>query len=425
MPGRLVSTPPTARLLRLVFLLLIFSLPFAQHDFEVAGFPITSTDILFLVAAGAVAVGFLRAEIQLRWEPIFAALLLYFMTMLPSLGVGELRSWLKLASQAYLLSLPVLANIIIENEDDLRAAVLTWLGATAVCCLIGMVTVALFWLGVDRSVLAYGLHKFGTLPPGNYPRIDATFDFPAMLCNYLTVSLMMLLVARERHWIDRRTFIPILALIVVTAIFSLTPGLGGIILAMAIWEYLRLREGAAWRARRMLLGGITAAVAFVLAAAVTPFITSTTPFVFQLPWGGEVAPAVRLLTWIEAATRFLANPVFGAGIASDAAAVLYVDPSGTSHLVTDAHNMFLNVAVQFGIAGLAAIIVLIAAVTGRVSKLAFEPRNMVAIALAIAWLDAFVYQGLTGSYEDARHLWVLLGLFLASYRIAVTSPRSR
>ena len=50
---------------------------------------------------------------------------------------------------------------------------------------------------------------------------------------------------------------------------------------------------------------------------------------------------------------------------------------------------------------------------------------MVAIALAIAWLDAFVYQGLTGSYEDARHLWVLLGLFLASYRIAVTSPRSR
>jgi hypothetical protein len=37
--------------------------------------------------------------------------------------------------------------------------------------------------------------------------------------------------------------------------------------------------------------------------------------------------------------------------------------------------------------------------------------------LGLTWLNAFVYQGLTGSYEDARHLWLLLGLLIAAERL--------
>jgi hypothetical protein len=34
-----------------------------------------------------------------------------------------------------------------------------------------------------------------------------------------------------------------------------------------------------------------------------------------------------------------------------------------------------------------------------------------------AFLNAFAYQGLGGSFADSRPLWVLFGLFLASDRI--------
>jgi len=41
----------------------------------------------------------------------------------------------------------------------------------------------------------------------------------------------------------------------------------------------------------------------------------------------------------------------------------------------------------------------------------------------LAFLVAFAYEGLGGSFEDARHLWVLFGLFLASGRLAeATDP---
>jgi hypothetical protein len=39
------------------------------------------------------------------------------------------------------------------------------------------------------------------------------------------------------------------------------------------------------------------------------------------------------------------------------------------------------------------------------------------VALGLAFLVAFAYEGLGGAFEDARHLWVLFGLFLAAKRL--------
>jgi hypothetical protein len=50
-------------------------------------------------------------------------------------------------------------------------------------------------------------------------------------------------------------------------------------------------------------------------------------------------------------------------------------------------------------------------------RLLADDRNALRLALGIAFLGAFAYQGLGGSFEDARHLWLLLGLFLAACRI--------
>ena len=52
------------------------------------------------------------------------------------------------------------------------------------------------------------------------------------------------------------------------------------------------------------------------------------------------------------------------------------------------------------------------------------PEGMIALALAIALADAILYQGLTGSFEDARHVWALLGLAGAVWRLEMKATDS-
>ncbi len=156
---------------------------------------------------------------------------------------------------------------------------------------------------------------------------------------------------------------------------------------------------------------------FVLAAMVTPIIHPTAPFLINFPGvAQDFAPAVRLMNWMDAAHRFVEHPLIGTGIGTHAAWVYYVDPSGILHRQTDAHNVFLNFAVQCGLIGLSAMILLIVQVARMTGRLRLDGHNVIRLGLGLAWLNAFVYHGLTGSYEDARHLWVLLGLLLAATR---------
>ena len=408
------------RLAKTAFLLLIFSLPFMKHGVLAGGLGIIPADALFLVAAAAFGVAVVTGKAQVRWNAPYTVLALYLTAMLVSLmgSVEPQSAALKLASQVYLLSLPVLAYCLLDSRDELRRVFRWWLAATAIVAGLGALAVLMFALGVRGPLLDYALHPFGTLPPGNYPRIESTFAFPAMLCNYLTVSLMILLVSRRMGWVGAASFHMLAAVIGVTAAFSLTPGLGGMFLAVALWLYVDWKERAPGLARASLAAGGLAALLFVLIAAVTPIIHPTAPFLIQLPFlNQDVAPAVRMMTWIDAAQRFTEQPLIGAGIGSDAVSVRYVDPSGSLHLLTDAHNVFLNFGVQCGLLGLAAMLLLIVQVARATGPLRLDGHNVIRLGLGLAWLNAFVYQGLTGSYEDARHLWLLLGLLLASIRL--------
>ena len=402
------------------FYLLIFSLPFMKHNVTVGNLAATVTDLFFVGAAGFLALAILRRQVRVDWHPVYAILLAYLGAMLASAAVTEdgTRTALKLATQVYLISLPFLAICLIDSRSELRKAFQVWLAATSVTAAIGTATVLLFVLGIDRDYLEYGLHHYGTLVPGHYPRIEATFDFPAMLCNYLTVSLAILLSSRRLGWISAAPFYGLLAAIVTTAVFSLTPGLGGIFLAAGLWAFVTLREQSPSVARASLTGGALAALVFVAAAAVTPIVHPTAPFLIYFPGLDQpLAPAVRLLTWIDGFERFLDHPLLGTGIGSNAVSVNYVSPSGASHQLTDAHNVVLNFAAQCGLLGLTAMLVLVIYVGKLTVPLRLTGRNCASLALGLAWLNAFVYQGLTGSYEDARHLWVALGLLLASTRI--------
>ena len=173
-----------------------------------------------------------------------------------------------------------------------------------------------------------------------------------------------------------------------------------------------------------LAAGVAASVLFVGAATVTPIIHPTAPYLIDVPGVEQaVAPAVRTMTWTDAAENFSRNPLLGAGLGTHPAEVDYVDPAGGRRFVTDAHNVFLNIASQCGLLGLAALAILIVSILRLTMPIRLDDTRILTVGLGLAWLDAFVYQGLTGSYEDARHLWVLVGLLLASTRLQAPETR--
>ena len=409
------------RLAKTAFLLLIFSLSFMKPAIFVGGLAVTATDAIFIITCAALAAAVATGETRLRWNSFYSVLLFYFTALLISLlGSAEpQQAALKLASQAYLLALPVLACTLVDSRDELRSALRCWLAASAIVGALGAVAVAFFFLGIGGPLLEFARHDFGTLPPGPYLRVESTFPYPAMLCNYLTVSLMVLLVSHRLGWIGAAPFRLLLALIVATALFSLTPGLGGIFLAIGLWLFIRAEDRSRPLALVALAAGAGAALLFVLAATVTPIVHPTAPFLIRPPGLDlELAPSVRMMTWIDSWSRFSEHWLTGTGIGTDAAAVRYVDPSGYTHWLTDAHNVFLNLAVQCGLLGIAGLALLIFQVGRLTRPLRGDGDKLIALGLGLAWLNAFAYQGLTGSYEDARHLWVLLGLFLVAVRVA-------
>jgi O-antigen ligase len=87
---------------------------------------------------------------------------------------------------------------------------------------------------------------------------------------------------------------------------------------------------------------IAAALLFVAAMAVTPILHPTAPFLITVPGTDlTLAPAGRLLTWLDALRNFAANPLLGRGIGVGAVDVHFSDPSGNWQSLTDAHNTYL------------------------------------------------------------------------------------
>jgi O-antigen ligase len=301
----------------------------------------------------------------------------------------------------------------------LRRVTLTWLGATAAVGLLCAASLLAFAINPNSALYQYSWFDFGTLPPGPYPRMALSFFDANMACNYLTVSLGLLLVAWQQQWLALRGALLALLGILVAALFTISPGLGGIALALGTGAWFLKGSKLA------LAGGIAVAAAFVVALAVTPFLHSTAPFLIHVPGTGLIlAPAGRFLTWSAAFDEFLRHPLLGHGIGINAVLVRYRTPSGDLQQLTDAHNIFLNIAAQAGVVGLAGLMVLI----GYAARLTFSDAGAsraIRLVLGLTFLNAFVYQGLGAGFEDTRHLWVLLGLLTAAASITPAGGNNR
>jgi O-antigen ligase len=219
-----------------------------------------------------------------------------------------------------------------------------------------------------------------------------------MMCNYLNVSLVIIFVSRRQNWINEPLAIVLTAGTWLAAILTFSPGLGGLAFSSGVW-YWAVHRPAKYRNRCavVLAAAVFSAILIFGATLVSPD-TQNTDRDLSLP--------ILNLT---------VDPLLGAGPGAATASVYYKTLSGQSQMLSDAHNMWLNVAGQTGFLGLASLLLLGAYLA---SKCAFRTDDLtddrvLRIGLSCALIGAFLYQGMSGSFEDARHLWIVFG-FLAA-----------
>ena len=119
---------------------------------------------------------------------------------------------------------------------------------------------------------------------------------------------------------------------------------------------------------------------------------------------------MRLLTWQSTLNTIVKNPFFGRGVGLDVANVVFENPNEMIYL-GDAHQLWLSVAGQNGLFGFLGICLICFYILRKIFPLSLVNENLVLqTSLGIAFICGFLYQGLSGSFEDARYLWVLIGL---------------
>lgn len=419
--GPCPAASPTTASQRLLFGFVVL-LPFANPSIDLLGYRAIAPDFLFIALVITFAAELVTRRRHFVWDNSYWFLLLYLAALTASLIASKapMTSAAKLLTQFYLIALPVIAVNLIQDDGALRKVLNCWLAATGTVALVAVVALIMFFAAPESPILDYARFHPGTLPPGDYPRLQITFANANMACNYLSVSLAILLAAYWKRWTPRWLFFPLLTGVAIAAASTISAGLGALPLVVGVWLWLTRDAPRDRLGLIALFGGIAVALLFLIPIALTPYLHRTAPFLINLSLLDiTVAPSGRLMLWMDAVRNFSANPIIGRGIGIPPVSVTYISPSGVLQKLTDSHNSFLNVAVQAGSLGLAALLILTLHAFHRAgpAKMATNGSNAARLGLGTAFLAAFVYQGISGSFEDARHLWLLFGLIVSADRV--------
>ena len=415
-----------------LFTLFVFLLPFQSIvPFKVAAFQLQVADLAFVVLLMAWLGRLLSrpSEFRFRWFYLFLAAYL-IAVLLSAVGSADLsRSTVKLAGKLYLVLIALVSFSLIDSMHQVRRAFHAWLGGAGVVLTLSGLGIIAFYMGSTDPDINIVVHPiYGSLPAGPYPRIEGLFAYPAMFSNFLGITWMIAIACTLNGWLTERNLCIFGVLLIIVNAFTLTPGIGGIFLSTGILLFLIKKVEAPIAAGSYLAAGIIAAVLFLAAASFTLFSFEQSGV--RLPLAdGEVRASHRAMAWSTGLQTFLQFPILGKGVGLPVSEAIYTDPNGNNQLLTDAHNTYVSVLAETGLVGAAAFFGMLFFVVLKLVQSVPKAR-WVYICLLLALIDAVFYQGLTGSYEDARHLWVVIGIaaamgsdaFSTEEKSAETSP---
>ena len=400
---------------RFAYLALLASLGFIQVPVTVFGQNVVLTDILFLVVAASWVLDLLRNRSQPRWHAFYWLLIIYLASLSFScfFSADQRQSLSHLPGEIYLAGLTVVTADVVRGSAGLRGSITAWLLGTVFATMLGVATIALFYASPTNPLLDYLTYHYGAVPVGHYPRITSTFVSASMFCNYLNVSLLLAIVASASGWISKRVTYFLVGLILISAFFTISVELGGIFLGLGLAFYFHKH----WTARPRslaLAASVVISIAFLFLSVVSlaPGENGSKQIA-----GVSFTPSGRVLVWEQAWQTFKDDLITGNGLGVPVANVLFKNSEGSYSLLTDAHNSYLSIGAQAGILGLVGIVAITVYILVKWREVIQRGGDKVILALGAAFFCAFVYQGLTGSFEHARHLWVLMGLFIAADRI--------
>ena len=408
------------RIFTFSLMVLIFSLAVHYPFLWISGFRIPYTDLIFLFVFFIWITGLILKKTTFRWHNFFWLLLFYLGALLISVifSIDPQKSLYKFFGEIYLVLLTVLIFNYVRTLEETKKILLAWFAGTMFALLIGIFTIFLFYFDGENSLLGIFLNHYGTVPVGNYPRIRGTFLHSNMLANYLNASLMLALAGASLGWINSKFAKIFISLIVLVSLFTFSPGLGGIALGLGIFGWLFFKsKNRRVLAKSSLIGGIFIAGVFLVLLTISMQKHPTAPFVVGIPFTEKVVyPSSRVMVWTASFQTFIENPLTGVGLDQDACRVRYLNPSGVLEDLREAHNILLNVAAQTGIFGLIAMLAIIFYFLRKIFDFGNfdDDKKVFYIACGLAILTAFIYQGVGGSFEETRHLWVIFGLFLSA-----------
>jgi len=407
-----LSSPRSAslRVDEYLFLLGVALTPIMRPDVWVGAFVIPA-DFVFASATLAFAISLARGRARIFPSRFYWFLSAYFgAVLLSAIASAERRASIaKAGIDLYLLLLAGLALNQAHGLAGFRRMLRAWLVGSTVTALAALLGVIGFYIRIRGPLMNVLLGTYGGLPPGNYPRVTGLFLNFNMLCNFLSISVLLVFLARRAGWLSARASQLLVGLFLVAAIFTVSPGLGGLGLGVCLWLAVDARDRhKAWRARLWCSVGLVIAAGFLFASAFVPAKWSSPA---QSTY--ELAPSGRLNCWQAAMRTFADHPLLGLGTGLPMHCPDYQVPAGEVQQLEDAHNLYLNIAALKGGLGLAAFLAL-AFYLMRGTVWRFEPNALaVQATLAIAFVQAVLYQGLTGSFEHTRHLWLLMGALAA------------
>lgn len=398
-----------------LFFLLIFLLGFMQPSAHILGQRIPAVDFIFSAAFLVWGIALWRGDLKFYLGGFYLPLAFYFLAMAVSVvfSVNPQSSFIKLLGEAYLLMLAVMAYNLIRDANSLKRLTQVWLASAAIVVAIGVATIFLFYFERENWLLEYTLYMYGAVPVGNYPRIASTMNSANALCNYLTISLLMLFLAERLGWIKAAVFYCLYFCLVLVAFFTLSSTLGGVALVLGVWLWLMLKNKNCLIAYACFIFGLVVASGFLVLNLIAMQPHESAAYSFNLPFTEQIlSPSPRLMVWEDALKTFSENFWTGRGLGQNAAQVVFRNTDGHNSILLDAHNTVLSVAAQTGVFGLAAMLWLMFYL-GRRSfplRLTSQPLATIRTCLGLAFLGAFIFQGISGSFEDSRHIWVMFGL---------------
>lgn len=306
----------------------------------------------------------------------------------------------------------MVASLVVSDENILRRALYAWFAGLGIVMLLGLSGIFIFFANPESAPAEYLLSHLGAVPAGPYPRVQASLYGASHLANFLTVSVALIFIGWARRWISGALAMVAVFIAGAIALATVSSALGGLLVVIGVWIWLSSPERKAGLLALCLSGAAALLLAGVSFVALQHYPDA--PFSLSLS-GFEFQPSPRLLVWIEALQTIVANPFTGVGLGLPVAEVAFTNSDGSRSLLTDAHNVFLSIGGQAGLAATVSFAGILAALMNSLFRLR-ESKPHISAGLFLVIVVGVLYQGIFASYEDSRHLWLVFGFVIGITR---------